>query len=59
MIQQQQAEEQYRQVQEFSNNLNTSISNLTNIRGINVPKEDRKALLEYITRTDENGLTQY
>jgi len=41
------------------NDLTTSINNLTNIRGIAVPKEDRKALYDYITRTDADGLTQY
>lgn len=57
--QQAQYEEQQRQIQEFSTNLNNSINNLTSIRGINVPKEDRQALLDYITRVDENGQTQY
>lgn len=44
---------------EFITNLSSGISNLTNIRGIAVPKEDRVALYNYITRVDENGLTQY
>lgn len=39
--------------------LNSSIASLDNIRGISVPKEDRKALLDYITKTDADGLTQY
>ena len=51
--------QQEQQAMEFITNLNSSIANLDNIRGISVPKEDRKALLDYITRTDENGLTQY
>lgn len=64
-LQQAQAEqEQLRQAQEqqamqFMNDLNTTISSLNNIRGISVPKEDRKALLDYITRVDADGLTQY
>ena len=64
-LQQAQAEqEQFRQAQEqqamqFMNDLNTTISSLNNIRGISVPKEDRKALLDYITRVDADGLTQY
>lgn len=61
---QQQQQEQIRQAQEeqarqFITSLNSSISSLDNIRGIAIPKEDRKALLDYITRTDANGLTQY
>ena len=43
----------------FFNDMNTTISNLTDIRGIAIPKEDRKALLEYIFKTDANGQTQY
>lgn len=39
--------------------LNSSIASLDNIRGIAVPKEDRKRLLDYITKTDADGLTQY
>lgn len=57
--QQERYEQQRQQVIEFSNNLTSSISNLTDIRGVKVPKEDKVKLLDYITRTDENGLTQY
>lgn len=57
--QQARAEKERQQVIEFSNNLTTSISNLTDIRGVKVPNEDKVKLLDYITRTDENGLTQY
>lgn len=45
--------------EEFMSNLNQSVGSLDNIRGISVPKEDRKALLDYITKTDAEGLTQY
>ena len=51
--------EQQEQAKKFYTDLNSSISSLDNIRGIAVPKEDRKALLDYITRTDADGLTQY
>lgn len=57
--QQARAEKERQQVIEFSNNLTNSISNLTDIRGVKVPNEDKAKLLDYITRTDENGLTQY
>ena len=45
--------------EEFMTSLNQTVGSLDNIRGIAVPKEDRKALLDYITKTDENGLTKY
>lgn len=43
----------------FFDTMSTNINNLTNIRGINIPKEDRKKLFEYIFKTDSNGVTQY
>lgn len=48
-----------KQTEEFMTNLNQSVGSLDNIRGISVPKEDRKALLDYITKTDAEGKTQY
>ena len=47
------------QTEKFMTDLNQSIGSLDNIRGISVPKEDRKALLDYITKTDADGKTQY
>lgn len=44
---------------EFVNSLNSTITNLKTIRGVNIPKEDRKLLFEYITKVDANGQTQY
>lgn len=32
---------------------------MSTIRGVAVPKEDRKALFDYIFRQDANGVTQY
>lgn len=62
-LQQRQQEEFARQQEErakqFSHDLVSNINSLTEIRGISVPKEDRRALFEYITRTDADGLTQY
>ena len=60
----QQQQEEARQAQEmqarqFMNDLTTTINSLDNIRGIAIPKADQKALLDYITLTDENGLTRY
>lgn len=58
--QQKQIEEQQRvQQEEFFNSVTTDINNLDNIRGIAVPKEDRKALYDYIFKVDQNGMSQY
>lgn len=52
-------QEQQQQAQEFVTNLNTTITNLKSVRGVIIPKEDRKLLFDYITKVDANGLTQY
>lgn len=62
--QQQQMQEQVRiqqqqQAQQFVTNLNQTINSLDNIRGISIPKQDRKALFDYITKIDSSGMTQY
>ena len=59
-----QQQEQARQAQEaqarqFMEDLTGSINSLDNIRGISIPKQDRKALYDYITKIDADGLTQY
>lgn len=59
-----QQQEQARQAQEaqarqFMEDLTGSINSLDNIRGISIPKQDRKALYDYITKVDADGLTQY
>lgn len=43
----------------FFNDVNEQIKNLTTIRGITIPQADRKALFEYIFKTDANGVSQY
>ena len=53
------ARQQEEQSREFFNTVSKDIQSLTNIRGINVPKEDRKALFEYIFKLDQNGQSQY
>lgn len=53
------ARQQEQQSREFFNNVSKEIQGLTNIRGINVPKEDRKALFDYIFKLDQNGQSQY
>lgn len=43
----------------FFTDMNNQIASLTDIRGIAIPKEDRQALLNYIFKTDSDGLSQY
>ena len=57
--QEEMARQQEEQSREFFNNVSKEIQSLTNIRGINVPKEDRKALFDYIFKLDQNGQSQY
>ena len=62
MLQRQQEAAMKRQQEEtkaFFNSMYTSIKDLNNIRGISIPKEDRKQLLDYIFKQDADGLTQY
>lgn len=47
------------QAQQFMQDLTGAINSLSNIRGVNIPKEDRRKLYDYITRVDADGLTQY
>lgn len=53
------ARQQEQQSREFFNTVSKDINELTNIRGINVPKEDRKALFDYIFKVDQTGQSQY
>lgn len=53
------AKQQEQQSREFFDTVSKDIQGLTNIRGINVPKEDRKALFDYIFKLDQNGQSQY
>ena len=62
MLKQQQEEyarQQEQQSREFFNTVSKDINELTTIRGINVPKEDRKALFDYIFKVDQTGQSQY
>ena len=45
--------------QAFYKSVSDSINGLTDIRGISIPKEDRKALFDYIFKVDKDGLSQY
>lgn len=47
------------QAREFMDKLTNSINSLDSIRGISIPKADRKELFDYITKVDADGLTRY
>ena len=53
------ARQQAEQSKAFYDSVTKDINSLTNIRGIAIPKEDRKALFDYIFKVDQNGLSQY
>lgn len=53
------ARQQEEQSKQFLNTVTSDIDSLTNIRGIAVPKEDRKALFDYIFKVDQTGMSQY
>lgn len=51
--------QQEAQAKEFMSNLTNTIGSLDSIRGISIPKADRKQLFDYITKVDADGLTKY
>lgn len=53
------ARKQEEQSKAFFDSVTKDINSLTNIRGISIPKEDRKALFDYIFKVDQNGMSQY
>ena len=53
------ARQQEEQQRAFFTQVTNDINSLTNIRGIAIPKEDRKALFDYIFKVDQNGMSQY
>ena len=53
------AKQQEEQSRQFFNTVSKDINELTDIRGIAIPKEDRKALFDYIFKVDQNGQSQY
>ena len=62
MLQQEQElarQQQEEQNRAFFEDVSSQINSLTNIRGIAVPKEDRKALFDYIFKQDKDGMSQY
>ena len=57
--QEEEARQQEENAKNFFNEVSEGIKNLDNIRGIAIPKEDRKALFDYIFKVDQNGQSQY
>ena len=53
------ARQQEEESKQFFATVTKDINELTNIRGIAIPKEDRKALFDYIFKVDQNGMSQY
>lgn len=53
------ARQQEEQSRKFFEDVTKNIDSLTNIRGIAIPKEDRRALFDYIFKVDQNGMSQY
>ena len=53
------ARQQQEQSKAFFDAVTNDINNLNSIRGISIPKEDRKALFDYIFKVDQNGVSQY
>ena len=53
------AKQQEEQSKQFFATVTKDINELTNIRGIAIPREDRKALFDYIFKVDQNGMSQY
>lgn len=50
---------QQEESRKFFESVTNQINSLTDIRGIQVPKEDRKKLFDYIFKVDQNGVSQY
>ena len=53
------ARQQEEQNRQFFQSVQSDINNLSTIRGISIPKEDRAALYEYIFKVDQDGVSQY
>lgn len=53
------ARQQAEQSKAFYDSVTKDINSLTSIRGIAIPKEDRRALFDYIFKVDQTGMSQY
>ena len=62
MAQQQQAaylQQQEEQSKQFYNDCMNQIKSLSSIRGVQIPKEDRAKLADYIFNVDQNGVSKF
>lgn len=60
LVQQQKQAEAYKaEQQKFYTNVVSEIENLKDIRGINIPKEDKKVLRDYLFKVEGDGKTKY
>ena len=62
MAQQQQAaylQQQEEQSKQFYNDCMNQIKQLSSIRGVQIPKEDRAKLADYIFNVDQNGISKF
>ena len=62
MAQQKQAEylqQQEEQSKQFYNDCMNQIKSLSSIRGVQIPKEDRAKLADYIFNVDQNGISKF
>ena len=62
MAQQQQAaylKQQEEQSKQFYNDCMNQIKSLSSIRGIQIPKEDRPKLADYIFNVDQDGISKF
>lgn len=57
--QQEAIRKQEEQSKAFFDAVSKDINSLTDIRGIAIPKEDRRALFDYIFKVDQTGMSQY
>lgn len=51
--------QQEEQTKQFYNTCMNEINSLTSIRGVQIPKEDRHKLIDYIFRVDQNGVSNF
>lgn len=60
LVQQQKQAQAYKEEQQkFYTNVVTEIESLKDIRGINIPKEDKKVLRDYLFKVEGDGKTKY
>ena len=51
--------QQEEQTKQFYDSCMNEINSLTSIRGVQIPKEDRRKLIDYIFNVDQNGVSKF